>query len=177
MWAKVENNQIIQTFNRPKALTMPNGVQHPISIFKLWSEDELKAIGIYKIQVVRTSFDSRIQRNGGETTVYNEDTDSVILTNSVKDLPLDQIKEKYIADWRQQAYNLLKETDWKIIRELENVGRPAGADVKWFRNEIRLKSNEREAALTACNTHQQVVDYLDIMEDWPTIDDYTPPGP
>lgn len=176
-WAKVENNQVVQTFERPKAITMANGVQHPISIFRLWSEDELNAIGLYTIEEVRSSYDSRIQRRGGQSVQYNQEQNKVIRTDSVTNIPIDQIKEKYIADWKQQAYNLLKETDWKIIRELENLGKPVGADVKWFRNEIRLKSNEREAALTACDTHQQIVDYLDIMEDWPTIDDYTPLNP
>jgi hypothetical protein len=49
MWALIQNNAIVRTFNRPKPITIDN-IQHPRTIFNLWSEEELNKIGIYTVQ-------------------------------------------------------------------------------------------------------------------------------
>jgi hypothetical protein len=56
MWALIEDNTIVRTFNRPKPITI-NNIQHPRTIFTLWSEEELNTIGIYSITKNITSFD------------------------------------------------------------------------------------------------------------------------
>ena len=46
MWAKVESGSVTEIYTRPKPITIGD-VQYPKNIFELWSEAELKAIGIY----------------------------------------------------------------------------------------------------------------------------------
>ena len=48
MYAIVESNTVTKIINNPKALTIGD-VQYPSKIFSLWSEAELKAIGIYEV--------------------------------------------------------------------------------------------------------------------------------
>ena len=50
MWAQVEDNNIIQVFTRPKALTIGD-INYPSNIFTMWSKSELEAIGIYEVVI------------------------------------------------------------------------------------------------------------------------------
>ena len=61
MWALIQNNAIVRTFNRPKPITIAN-IQHPRTIFNLWSEEELNKIGIYTVQKNITGFNSKTQK-------------------------------------------------------------------------------------------------------------------
>ena len=54
MWALVESNSISKVYVRPTSLLL-NGLRYPANIFSLWSEAELKAIGIYEITVDYTN--------------------------------------------------------------------------------------------------------------------------
>ena len=54
MWALVESNSISKVYVRPTSLLL-NGLRYPANIFSLWSEAELKAIGIYEITVNNTN--------------------------------------------------------------------------------------------------------------------------
>tara|TARA_R110000823_G_scaffold87464_3_gene195156 strand:- start:13 stop:249 length:237 start_codon:yes stop_codon:yes gene_type:complete len=62
MWALIEDNTIVRTFNRPKPITI-NNIQHPRTIFTLWSEEELNTLGIYSITKNITSFNSKLKNN------------------------------------------------------------------------------------------------------------------
>lgn len=175
MWAIVKKGVIGKKFNRPKAYTDENGTQHPVSIFTAWSKEELAALDIYKVEKITTSYDSRTQRSGGESYRFDTAAGVVYLENTVTDLPVEQVKEKYIRQWNDQAFNLLKDSDWKIIREIEWAnGLPAGKDIKWLRSAIRLHVNTIEAGMEACTTIQEVRDYLDILPEWPKLEDYVP---
>lgn len=177
-WAKVENGQIVKQFRTAKPYTDPvSGVQHPSTIFRLWSKEELNAIGIYEIEKVSSPYDSRTQRKGGTVIRYDSENNKVIETESISNIPVEDVKKKYIDQWKQQAFNLLQQTDWQIIRESEGVGRTANQDVKWWRNEIRLHNNTIEAGLEACTTLEQISAYLNIIPEWPKLEDYVPPVP
>ena len=48
MWAKVESGSVTQIYTSPKQITIGN-VQYPSNIFELWTDAELKVIGIYPV--------------------------------------------------------------------------------------------------------------------------------
>ena len=54
MWAKIEDASITGLIPRPKSLTIGD-VQYPHNIFSLWSEADLKGIGIYSITIDNTN--------------------------------------------------------------------------------------------------------------------------
>jgi hypothetical protein len=46
MWARIEDNKIVQTISNPKAMTL-NDIQYPKSIFtRAWTDEERKSLGI-----------------------------------------------------------------------------------------------------------------------------------
>ena len=57
MYTLVESNEITEIFDHPKSLTVA-GVKHPRNIFTVWSEAELKAIGVYTAVIDTTNLNS-----------------------------------------------------------------------------------------------------------------------
>ena len=50
MYALVKDGSIVESFIRGKAMTIDT-IQYPKNIFKLWSDEDLNKIGIYKISL------------------------------------------------------------------------------------------------------------------------------
>ena len=48
MWAQLEGTEIKEIIAQPKGMTIGN-TQYPVNIFNLWSEADLKGIGVYPI--------------------------------------------------------------------------------------------------------------------------------
>ena len=77
MWALVESNSISKIYARPTALQLGD-IQYPRNIFELWTEAELKAIGIYEITVDNTNLkDKEYYTNTDITYTYNSSPDTV----------------------------------------------------------------------------------------------------
>ena len=49
MWAKVEDNEVVEILAHPKPLTV-DGISHPRAIFSAWTDADRRAIGIYEVQ-------------------------------------------------------------------------------------------------------------------------------
>ena len=49
MWARVEDNEVVEIFAHPKPLTV-DGISHPRAIFSAWTDADRRAIGIYEVQ-------------------------------------------------------------------------------------------------------------------------------
>ena len=49
MWAKVEDNEVVEIITHPKPLTV-DGISHPRAIFSAWTDADRRAIGIYEVQ-------------------------------------------------------------------------------------------------------------------------------
>ena len=49
MWARVEDNEVIEIIAHPKPLTV-DGISHPRAIFSAWTDADRRAIGIYEVQ-------------------------------------------------------------------------------------------------------------------------------
>ena len=153
MWAKVESGSVTEIYTRPKPLKIGD-VQHPKNIFELWSEAELKAIGIYIVEIDNTNLkDKEYYYNTNQTFNFASDkvtarygsatakslTDTTETEGGVTTTLLG-IKNIRKNDINSDAAALLEKHDWMSIREAEG-GTDMPSNIKTWRAAIRTKAN------------------------------------
>ena len=166
MWALVESNSISKIYTRPTALQLGD-IQYPQNIFNLWTEAELKAIGIYEITVDNTNLkDKKYYTNTDVTYTYNSSPDTVTgaygtataklladvlftaddesnglgTEGEIKSYGLKpRCKEKI----NKQAYSRLQDSDWLVVRAAEG-GTAVPSDWSTYRAAVRTKANDME---------------------------------
>ena len=144
MWALIENNTIVRTFNRPKPITI-NNIQHPRTIFTLWSEEELNTIGIYSITKNIKSFNSKVEKQLSSSRVFENNT--VVESNVVVDRDLDEVKQSLNTDVSNTLSSYLSQSDWYYIRKLDKeIAIPSA--IQTWRNELRDNATSMETAIT-----------------------------
>ena len=177
MYALVINNKIEKVFSNPEPFTL-NDNQYPAQIFTLWTTEEKQAIGIYEIETDSSKFkdqsyynntneifefsDGKATRSWGTPTAkqlndvnaIDENGDDIIQDG--KQLVTKGLKSQKISVIKQQANGLLSPTDWYVVKASEVEGYTIPTNISTFRTAVRLKSNEMEAMITACNTVAQL---------------------
>ena len=172
MYALVENNQITKYLNGNKGITIGEN-QYSKSIFRLWTEEERNAIGIYTVQIDSTNkkneeyyintdityayADGAVTGSYGTPTAKNlddtlytaqDETDGLIPEDkSVGDVAADGLKTQHKRVIKQQAAGLLAPTDWYVVKASEVSGYTVPADITTFRAAVRTKSNEMETMI------------------------------
>jgi hypothetical protein len=133
MWAQVEDNNIIQVFTRPKALTIGD-INYPSNIFTIWSAEELEAIGIYEVVIDNTNLkDKEYYKNTEQTFSFSDGTVNASYgTATAEDLD--------ILNINKEAGGILSETDWYRIREADG-GTAVPSNVSTHRTAVRTKAN------------------------------------
>ena len=167
MWALVENDQVSQVYNRPKAITIGD-VSYPQNIFMLWSSDELEAIGIYSVVFDNTNLkDGKYYTNTNQSFNFADGTVTASYGTATA-LPLDdvlftaqdetdglgtegEVKQKgirqgHIDTINAQAGGILQPTDWMVIRAQEG-GTAVPSDITAHRAAVRTKANEMCTAI------------------------------
>ena len=162
MWALVESGSISKIFTRPTQLTIGD-IKYPRNIFELWSESELKAIGIYTVIVDNTNLkDSKYYINTNQSFNFASDTVTASYGTATA-LPLNdilftaqdetdglgtegEVKQKgirqgHIDTINAQAGSILLDTDWMTIRETEG-GTAMPSNIKTWRASVRTKAND-----------------------------------
>ena len=167
MWAQVEDNNIIQVFTRPKALTIGD-INYPSNIFTMWSAEELEAIGIYEVVIdnsnlkdkeyyintnqsfnfasgaVTASYGTATAKNIADTLFTSQDeTNGLGTEGEVKAKGLKTIKKENI---NKQAGSILQSTDWMVIREADG-GTAVPSSITTQRAAVRTKANEMCTAI------------------------------
>lgn len=167
MWAQVEDNNIIQVFTRPKALTIGD-INYPSNIFTMWSAEELEAIGIYEVVIdnsnlkdkeyyintnqsfnfasgaVTASYGTATAKNLADTLFTAQDeTNGLGTEGEVKAKGLKTIKKENI---NKQAGSILQSTDWMVIREADG-GTAVPSSITTQRAAVRTKANEMCTAI------------------------------
>jgi len=172
MWAKVVDGSVEELIAHPKSIVDENGVQHPRSIFSIWTKEEKIAIGIYDV-IMAPTFDNKyyISHNPtyavvGDNVVESiekardrrlEDEDAVDEDgNFILDLNGNQLinrglKYNTIQTIKSQQASYLAQTDWAIIRKSDN-GTEIPTNIQTYRDAIRVKAEEMETAVTNCTT-------------------------
>ena len=168
MFALVESGSITQMINGSRGITI-DGVQHPRTIYTLWTEAERNAIGIYTVEIDNskkkdekwyTNTNITYAFSGGKVTgsygdatakahadtlfTAQDETDGLGTEGEVK---AEGLKTQLIRDVRNQAKNELKKTDWYITRKTEkDIAIPSA--VTTHRDAIRTKQASMCTAIT-----------------------------
>ena len=164
MYALVEDNTIIKTYNNPRGMTI-GGVQYPQNIHSLWTESDLNAIGIYTVVYDDTNkkdedwyinTDQTLTFAGGKVTATygtataraiadrnGTDEDGVELDPVVVIKGLKTVK-KEIFD--KQAAGLLAKYDWYIIRNTE-ASTAIPSAITDYRTAVRAKCNSMQTQI------------------------------
>ena len=168
MWALVESGSISKIFTRPTQLTIGD-IKYPRNIFEIWSESELKRIGIYTIEIDSTNKKDEEWYNntnityafgsGKVTGTYGTATAKAIADadavdtdgNKVKDENGKQIiieglktKKKRMID--NQCAELLAPSDWRVVKATE-TGDTMDSGWKTWRASVRTKCNSMQTQI------------------------------
>ena len=172
MFALVESGSITQMINGNTGITV-DGVQHPRTIFTLWTEAERNAIGIYPVEIdeskkkdekwyintnITYAFDgSKVTGSYGDATarahadsLYTDQdkTDDLIPDDKdVGDVKTEGLKTRLIRTIKQQAAGELQKTDWYIVRKAD-AGTAVPSAITTHRAAVRTKAAEMETAIT-----------------------------
>ena len=138
------------------AFTDPaTGVQYPANWLRLATPEERAAIGITE-QADPPVWDQRFAWG------YSEDGQLIWKDHA-------QLMEQWVAQTRTTAGTLLVPTDWMVIREADN-GVLVPDEVKARRQDIRLASGEKNAAIEATTDTAELAAYITGTEYpvWPS---------
>ena len=172
MWAQVKDGSVEKIIAHPKSMVDENGVQHPRSIFSMWTKEEKIAIGIYDV-IMAPTYDDKyyishdptyavvgdnvvqsIEKAGDHELEDKHATDE----ESKKMFDLDGkpiinfgLKSKAIDTVKSQQASNLAQTDWAIIRKSDN-GTEIPDNIQTYRDAVRVKAEEMEEAITKATT-------------------------
>ena len=172
MYALITDGSIAKYLSGNRGITIVD-IQYPQNIFTVWTAAEKEAIGIYEvIQNNAKKKDEAYYINTNQTFTYDADAGTVTATygdatarahadaNATdadgNDLDpvvvIEGLKTKKIRGVKQQAANILAETDWYIVRKADaNTAVPSA--ITNHRAAVRTKCASMETAITnASNT-------------------------
>ena len=180
MWARIENNNIVEYYNKKQSLVL-NDVRYSSQIFTIWTDTQRKELGIVPIVISGSHLNTKYYIEHNHSDAISEDGNSVIRTIGVKakDRPLEDINEvdedgnalldrdgiqiitrglKYnaIQKVKQQQSGFLTQTDWYIIRKAD-VGTAIPTAIQTWRDAIRADATRIENAITAAVTMDQFI--------------------
>ncbi len=185
MWAIVENNKVIETFNKPKGVVI-NNYRHSRKIFELWTEDELNSIGIYSIifdnsKKKNTDFYNNTKQSfkfadnqvtasfGTAKTKSLEDTPAVDKDdNPINDINGNQLYDKGLKTIKKEAissecYTILEKSDWRVIKAKE-LGEELDSDWKTFRESVRAKCNSMQSQIDGATSVVKLMELYEYTE-------------
>ena len=153
MWARVESGSVTEVYTSPKALTIGN-VQYPRNIFQLWSEAELKAIGLYIVEIDNTNLkDQAYYDNTSQSFTFASDKVTASYGSATAKKLADYsetvggittnftgLKTIHKNNINSQAAAILTKHDWMSIREAEG-GTDMPSNIKTWRGNVRAMAN------------------------------------
>jgi len=154
----IEINGKIKTFNRlPKTWEDASGVH--LNFNKL-SDAEAEAYGFYN--VVMPSYDSITQQISNLHFVEADSVFTYDVTDKVFSQTLEQAKETKKSEVKKKAGDLLKVTDWYVIRNADiSAGIPE--NIAADRADIRAKADAAELEIDALETIAEVLKYQIVL--------------
>lgn len=186
MWAYVEIGAVKEIYTKPKAIKIGD-FQYPQNIFGLWSNAELKEIGIYPVTIdgtnekdpeyytntsityavgsdsVTGSYGTASAKPLADTLFTAQDeTDGLGTEGDVKSRGMKSVEKERVNG---TASSLLEPTDWYSLRAVDG-GTAVPSNIATYRTAIRTKANEHTTAIDGAAD----VDALAaLVYDWPEL--------
>ena len=171
MWARIEDNKIVEYYDRKKSIVL-NNVRYSSQIFTIWTDTQRKELGIVPIVISGSHLNTKYYIEHNHSDAISEDGNSVIRTigvkaadrklenedavdedgNKLKDKDGNQVinyglKHNAIQKVKKQQAGFLAQTDWYIIRKAD-AGTAIPSNIQTWRNAIRSDATAIETAIT-----------------------------
>ena len=176
MWALVESGSVSKIYTRPTQLTIGD-VKYPSNIHSLWSEAELKAIGVYIVVIDNTNYkDPKYYINTDQsfafasnkvTATYGTATARSLDDTTVNGILVRGLKYTHCETIDNQAYSLLQPNDWMVVRNAES-SKAIPSDWLDYRVGVRTAATDMKTKINA-------VANVDALADLYKYNDATPP--
>ena len=158
---KAVNNAGVITFYQ----SLPNSFRSSTGLHlnvKEWSDQDMKDNGLFDV-IIDEDYDSRIHDLGeiywdSATTVFRKDKSNKTWEKSLSDL-----KGQAINNFKSQIGSKLAQTDWYIIRNVDN-GSEIPGEIQEARQDLRNTSDTVESEINELTTKAAVITY-----DFPNI--------
>ena len=157
MWALVEDSKISKVYNKPSQLTI-GAIQYPSNIHNLWSEAELKAIGIYEVVIDNTNYkDPKYYINTDQsfafasnkvTATYGTATARALDDSGSGETLVRGLKYTHCETIDNQAYSLLQPNDWMVVRNAES-SKAIPSDWLDYRVAVRTAATDMKTKINA----------------------------
>jgi hypothetical protein len=133
-----------------------NGNQYPSNWLNLSTAEEKAAIGITEVADEDMSFDNRFYWSKNlpkamEDKLETNEDNSPMLDEDGNQVVTKGLKSTFIAQNKATAGSILAQTDWAVTRK-SDIGTDIPASIVAARLAVRQKSDQIEAAITACTT-------------------------
>ena len=194
MWARIENNKIVEYYSQKKSIVL-NNVRYSSQIFTIWTDAQRKDLGIVPVVISGSHLDTNYYIEKDHSDAIAGDGNSVIRTigvkaadrklenedavdedgNKLKDKDGNQVinyglKHIAIQKVKTQQAEFLSQTDWYIIRKAD-VGTAIPANIQTWRNAIRTDATEIETAITnAADMDAFIALHTDTYKEDGTVD-------
>jgi len=156
MWALVEDSKISKVYNKPTQLTIGD-IKYPSNIHSLWSEAELKAIGIYEVIIDNTNYkDPKYYTNTNQEFAFASNKVTATYGTATA-MDLDTLKTNHCQKIDNQAYSLLQPNDWMVVRNAES-SKAIPSDWLDYRVGVRTAATDMKAKINAVSTVDALAD-------------------
>jgi hypothetical protein len=170
MFAIVESGSITSMPKGNKGVTLGD-TKYPKTIYTLWSEAERNAVGIYTVEIDKTNYkDPEWYINTDITYAYDASANKVKGTYGTAtarahadtlftaqdetdglgtegELKAEGLKTKLIRQVKQEAQNILSETDWYVVRKADTA-EAVPSSIATHRAAVRTKQASMDTAIT-----------------------------
>ena len=146
MYGYVKDDKIVETFSSPKAMVVDD-ITYSAQIFTAWSEAELNAIGIYKVNAGAMG-DERFETTSSPSYTWDSTKKEINTTYTKSDKTLSDLKAQAIIDTNMTANTLISRVSWLVERSIYDSSKAIPDDVKTYVAAIRKDADDIKTAIT-----------------------------
>ena len=195
MWARIEDNKIVEYYNRKQSIVL-NNIRYSSQIFTIWTDTQRKDLGIVPVVISGSHLNTNYYIEQNHSDAIAGDGNSVIRTIGVKaaDHKLEDedakdedgnqlfeddgvtkrinygLKHYAIQKVKEQQAGYLSQTDWYIIRKAD-AGTAIPSNIQTWRNAIRSDATAIETAITnAADMNAFIALHNDTYKEDETVD-------
>lgn len=146
MYGYVKDDKIVETFSSPKAMVVDN-ITYSAQIFSAWSDAELNAIGIYKVNAGALG-DERFETTSSPSYTWDSTKKEINTTYTKSDKTLSDLKAQAIIDTNNTACTLISRLGWLVERSIYDSSKAIPDAVKTYVTAIRKDADDITTEIT-----------------------------